>query len=133
MSARRLSEILVEESRNELLWLLKWFSRLGPIPTIIGGWAVYFYNSYFGSIDIDVVGPSYQGKFIDIIERYERTHRYEFTSKNMLGLEVASRKPIVREEQIVGYVEIDACTFEDPAPASFHEDAGQETAIFTSS
>ena len=30
----------------------------GPIPTIIGGWTVYFYNSYFGSIDIDIVGPA---------------------------------------------------------------------------
>jgi len=126
MSGRRLSEILVEESRSELLWLLRWFSRFGPIPTIIGGWAVYSYNSYFGSIDIDVVGPSDQGTFIDIVERYERTHRYEFTSKDMLGLEVTSRKPIVREEQIVGYVEIDACTFEDPAPASFHEDTSKK-------
>ena len=87
--------------------------------------AVYFYNSYFGSIDIDVIGPSHQGTFIDIVERYERTHGYEFTSKDMLGLEVTSRKPIVREEQIVGYVEIDACTFEDPALASFHEDANK--------
>lgn len=125
MSDRRLSEILVEESRSELVWLLRWFSRFGPIPTIIGGWAVYFYNSYFGSIDIDVVGPSHQGTFIDIVERYERMHEYEFTSKDMLGLEVTSRKPIVREEKIVGYVEIDACTFEDPAPASFHEDANK--------
>jgi len=126
MSDRRLSEILVEESRSELILLLRWFSRFGPMPTIIGGWAVYFYNSYFGSTDIDVVGPNHQGTFRDIVERYERTHGYDFTSKDMPGLEVTSRKPVVRDEQIVGYVEIDACTFEDPAPASFHEDANKK-------
>jgi len=92
---------------------LKWFSPFGSIPTIIGGWAVYFYNSYFGSIDIDMVGPSYQGRFIDVIERYERTHGYEFIARDPLGLEVTSRKPLTEKGKIMGYMEIDACTFED--------------------
>ena len=122
MSSRRSTEILAEESYRELVRLLKWFSSFGPIPTIIGGWAVYFYNSYFGSMDIDIVGPSHRGMFKDVIERYERAHGYEFRSRDRLGLEVVPRKPVVRDGKVVGYVEIDACTFEDPAPSGFHED-----------
>jgi len=118
--------ILVDESYKELVALLKWFANFGPIPTIIGGWAVYFYNPYFGSIDIDIVSPSHQGRFTDLIEQYERTHGYEFTSREPLGLELTSRKPIIREGKTIGYMEIDACTFEDPKPRSFHEDPSKQ-------
>jgi len=114
-------KVLVEESYSELVSLLKWFSHFGPIPIIIGGWAVYFYNSYFGSVDIDMVGPGHRGLFMDVIERYERTHGYEFVAKNQLGLEVMCRKPVIRNGKIIGYLEIDACTFEDPKPSRFHE------------
>jgi len=58
---------------------------------------------------------------MELIERYERTHGYEFIARNQLGLEVTSRKPVVRSGRVIGYVEIDACTFEDPKPSSFHE------------
>jgi len=122
MSNRKQLEVLTDDSYNELVSLLKWFSIFGPIPTIIGGWAVYFYNSYFGSIDIDIVSPSHQGHFIDLIERYQRTHRYEFMEKGPLGLEVTTRKPVVKNSKVIGYMEIDACTFEDPKPSGFHED-----------
>ena len=126
MNDRKQLEILVEDSHRELVSLLKWFSHFGPIPTMIGGWAVYFYNSYFGSIDIDIVGPSHQGRFTDIIERYERTHGYEFVQKDELGLEVTSRKPVIQNGKTIGYMEIDACTFEDPKPSSFHEDPNKQ-------
>ncbi len=126
MNNKKPLEILVEDSYNELTSLLKWFSLFGPIPTIIGGWAVYFYNSYFGSIDIDIVGPSHQGRFIDLIERYERTHGYQFITKDELGLEVTSRKPVIQNGKVIGYMEIDACTFEDPKPSSFHENPNRQ-------
>lgn len=122
MNNRKQLEVLIEDSYNELVSLLKWFSLFGPIPTIIGGWAVYFYNSYFGSIDIDIVSPSHQGHFTDLIERYERTHGYEFMEKGPLGLEATTRKPVVKNGKVIGYMEIDACTFEDPKPSGFHED-----------
>jgi len=126
MNNRKQLEILAKDSYNELLSLLKWFTHFGPIPTIIGGWAVYFYNSYFGSIDIDIVGPSHQGRFTDIIERYERTHGYEFIQKDPLGLEVTSRKPVIRNGKVIGYTEIDTSVFEDPKPSSFHEDPNKQ-------
>jgi len=53
--------ILAEHSYRELLSLLDWFYLHGPIPIIIGGWAVFFHNSYLGSADIDLVGPSMGG------------------------------------------------------------------------
>jgi len=121
MSSNKSFNTIVEDSHQELISLLKWFSLHGPIPIIIGGWAVYFYNSYFGSIDIDIVGPSHRGRFIDLIERYERTHGYEFTAKDELGLEVTSKKPVYQNDSLIGFIEIDACSFEDPKPGSFHE------------
>jgi len=54
--------ILADHSYRELLSLLDWFYLHGPIPIIIGGWAVFFYNSYLGSVDIDLVGPSMGGQ-----------------------------------------------------------------------
>ena len=33
---------------------------------------MFFYNPYFGSADVDVVGPSLNGRFDEIIEGYER-------------------------------------------------------------
>ncbi len=51
-------EVLAEESYKQLSSLLEWFSHFSLIPTLIGGWAVFVYDSYFGSVDIDLVGPS---------------------------------------------------------------------------
>jgi len=126
MNSKKQLEILIEDSYDELVSLLKWFYLFGPIPTIIGGWAVYFYNSYFGSIDIDIVGPSHQGRFVELIERYERTHGYESIARDQLGLEVTSRKPVIQNGRVIGYMEIGACTFEDPKSGNFHEDSNKQ-------
>jgi len=114
-------EVLADESYKELLNLLEWFSHFSLIPTLIGGWAVFVYNSYFGSVDIDLLGPSMGGRFLDVIERYERTHGYEEVRSAGLGIEAAYRKPITRHDRAFGYVEIDVCTFEADT-GSFHED-----------
>ena len=119
-------KVLYEESYKELLELLRWFSHLGPVPILIGGWAVYAYNSYCGSVDIDIVGESSGGKFLDAVERYELTHGYEFVSRDPLGLEKVSRKPIRRGGKVIGHTDIDACTIEDRRPARFREDGTKE-------
>lgn len=119
------AEVLAEESYRELLELLDWFSLYGPIPTLIGGWAVFVYNSYFGSVDIDLVGPSMGGRFLSIIERFERSHGYEEERRNMLGLERVLRKPILKGGKLHGYIEVDACTFESNL-AGFHENPGKK-------
>jgi hypothetical protein len=104
-----------------LLSLLDWFSHFSFIPTLIGGWAVFVYNSYFGSVDIDLVGPSMNGRFLDAIVRYERTHGYEEVRSAGLGIEVAYRKPVTSQGGVFGYAEVDVCTFEADS-GSFHED-----------
>lgn len=115
-------KVLAEESYRELLSILEWFAHFSLIPTLIGGWAVFVYNSYFGSVDIDLVGPSMGGNFLGTIERYERAHNYEEVRSAGLGIEAAYRKPIVKKNKIFGYVEIDVCTFEANV-GSFHEDS----------
>ena len=67
-------EVLAGELYEELLNLLEWFSHFSLVPTLIGGWAVFVYNSYFGSVDIDLVGPSVGGRFAEVVERYEKAH-----------------------------------------------------------
>ncbi len=116
------SEVLAQESYKELINLLRWFSKSGPTPTLIGGWAVWMYNSYLGSVDIDIVGPSLRGSFDYVIERYEEIYQYERVDRDLLGLEYVYRKPIMRGSDHVGYIEIDACSFEADT-GRFHEDS----------
>jgi len=118
-------KVLAEKSYSELSSILEWFSHFSLIPTLIGGWAVFVYNSYFGSVDVDLVGPSMSGIFLDTIERYERSHGYEEVKSAGLGIEVGHRKPIYRENEFFGYVEIDVCTSEADV-GSFHEDSSKK-------
>ncbi|RLI09764.1 hypothetical protein DRO42_03450 [Candidatus Bathyarchaeota archaeon] len=115
-----MSDILSEASYQEFLALLDWFYLKGPIPIIIGGWAVFFYNSYLGSVDIDLVGPSMGGLFYEALESYEIAHGYEEVRRGLLGLERVCRKPIIKDGELHGYVEIDACTYESNQ-SGFHE------------
>lgn len=118
-------EVLAEHSYEELLNVLEWFSNFGLIPVLIGGWAVFAHNSYFGSVDIDFVGWSMRGRFLDTIERYERVHGYEEVRSPGLGVEIAYRKPITENDRVLGYVEVDVCTFEADT-GGFHEEAGKK-------
>lgn len=115
---------LVAGSYRELLEFVRFYRHHGT-PVIIGGWAVYFYNPYFGSVDIDVVGHSYGGAFEEIIERYERTHGYEFDATPGL-VEATARKPITSKGKLVGHMEIDACSYERPGASRFKEDESLE-------
>ncbi len=55
---------LVQASFDELSHILRWLDDRegagggGPGTVLIGGWAVYVYNPYFGSLDIDLVTSS---------------------------------------------------------------------------
>jgi hypothetical protein len=115
------SRILADHSYREFLSLLDWFYLHGPIPIIIGGWAVFFHNSYLGSTDIDLVGPSMGGLFDNTLEGFERSQGYQAVTIDPLGLQTSFRKPVMEEGEIVGYIQIDACTYEQDT-AGFHED-----------
>jgi len=116
---------LAEHSYAELLKLLDWFKRRGPIPTIIGGWAVYFYNSYLGSVDIDLVGYSMGGMFDQVLAGFERSQGYELVSTGPLPFDRSYQKPVEDNGNLIGYIEIDACTFESD-PRVFQEDEEKE-------
>jgi hypothetical protein len=119
------SEIIAQYSYKELLDLLLWFHYQAPVPIIIGGWAVYFYNSYLGSVDIDLVGPSMGGLFDATLEGFERERGYQAVTSDPLHLGTSFRKPIIDSGELLGYIEIDACTFEND-PRNFHEDPSKE-------
>ncbi|MHB8568304.1 MAG: hypothetical protein ACYC7D_07445 [Nitrososphaerales archaeon] len=118
--ARRHQSPLVRGSYEELLRFVRYYRHFGT-PTIIGGWAVYFYNPYYGSVDIDVVGQSFRGSY-DVIERYERSHGYTIAQNDPLGIEVVASKPIYKSKKKIGDMEIDACSYEQRGASSFHED-----------
>jgi hypothetical protein len=57
------AQTVIEASREELTAIFQWLqSREGdpkkPLTVLIGGWAVYFFNPWYGSIDIDIVTNS---------------------------------------------------------------------------
>lgn len=114
-------EILAEHSYDELIKLGHHFSHYGPIPNVIGGWAVYFYNSYYGSIDIDIVGPTLDGRLMYILTDFQGLHDYKEEYKDELGIEKSFSKPIYDGDRHIGDVEIDACTYEEESNF-FHED-----------
>jgi hypothetical protein len=104
---------------------LRHFRHFG-VPVIVGGWAVYFYNPYYGSVDIDVVGPSLKGSFDEIIEGYERSHGYEILQQDPLGTEITASKPIYsKARKKVGDMEIDSCSYERANASLFHEDSSK--------
>ncbi len=113
---------LVKAAYQELLSFARYFRHFGT-PVIIGGWAVYFYNPYFGSVDIDVVGPSHKGAFDEIIEGYERSHGYEILQQDLLATQITASKPIrSKTGKKIGNMEIDACSYDRAGASSFHED-----------
>lgn len=118
-------EILAEYSYQELIKLGHHFSHYGPIPNIIGGWAVYFYNSYYGSVDIDIVGPTMDGRMMYILIDFQGNHDYIEVYKDELGLEKSFKKPVYDGTRHVGDVEIDACTYEEEYNI-FHENGAKK-------
>lgn len=112
---------LINESYRELINLLKYFRHFGS-PTVIGGWAVYFYNSYYGSVDIDIVGSNMQGHFNSVLDNYVRDYKYTIMKLDDFGLQTTAHKDVFREGEKVGAIEIDAATFEEKEAIKFHED-----------
>lgn len=99
-------------SLSELETLVGWFeSHYGTTVTIIGGWAVYSYNPYQGSFDIDCVGP--RSPFYQQLNLYMNSHNYVLEPRDDLGLTQFWVKHVYEKEEFIGDVHIDACSFED--------------------
>jgi len=115
---------IINESYKELIKILKYFRHFGS-PTIIGGWAVYFYNSYYGSLDIDIIGPSMRGQFNSVLDNYVRDYKYTIRQLDDLGLQTTAYRDILYNDEKVGAIEIDASTFEEKEAIKFHEDSSK--------
>jgi hypothetical protein len=73
---------VIDASREELIEIFRWVQARGeserePLTVLIGGWAVYCYNPWYGSIDIDLVTNSRARHHLMKYLRDERrfTHR----------------------------------------------------------
>jgi hypothetical protein len=54
---------IFERSLEELVEIFRWIEEHekdgeDPVSVLIGGWAVYVYNPWYGSVDIDIVTNS---------------------------------------------------------------------------
>lgn len=60
MTAYSAPRTIVEASLEELIDIFRWVharekDERNPVTVLIGGWAVYSYNKWYGSVDIDLV------------------------------------------------------------------------------
>ena len=101
-----MTDLSLEELRNFAGWMN---SILGYSPTIIGGWAVYFHSPGLGSIDIDVVLPSWEIKD-RVINKYLAANGYEVRRK-AFGVWEIVKFLVPGEEGSETY--LDVCTLQD--------------------
>ncbi|NOQ54484.1 MAG: hypothetical protein GQ558_07770 [Thermoplasmata archaeon] len=102
---------LIQASFEELTHILRWVDdRVGPDVSgpnivLIGGWAVYAYNPYFGSLDIDLVTSSrIRGSLMQHL-RDERGYRK--VADDQLAF-----RGVLLHIPAVGDIKIDFATFE---------------------
>ena len=63
MASYSLPRTAMSTSLEELMEIFRWIrahekDEKGPVTVLIGGWAVYSYNPWYGSVDIDLVTNS---------------------------------------------------------------------------
>jgi hypothetical protein len=90
-----MDEATAKAARAEFHTFVRWFNKnVGLHPIIIGGWAVDYYNDYFGSKDIDVIFEGtkdvYERRLLQFLDangyRPERTDAYTETFKKRLSV-----------------------------------------------
>ncbi len=112
---------LLEKAHDEFVNFITWMNeKIGHYPMIIGGWAVYTYNPYYGSKDIDVVFMG-RGIFQRVINLYMAANGY--TLKNRSMFETVFEKDI-KTKTGVSSINIDACSKKDKN--IFKEDSYKE-------
>jgi len=106
------AEIVRRESLSELRQLSGWFRvNHGVTISLLGGWAVYSYNPYLGSFDIDCLGP--KDPFTLHLNLYMKTHGYVLEPESPFA--AASelwRKPVYEGTTRIDDIYIDTCDFE---------------------
>ena len=78
---------MTTQSFKELVNFTKWLNKLrGHHPTILGGWAVFFYVKGLGSRDIDVLFPSPRVKH-SAVNEYFAHNGYTMNKKDAFSIE----------------------------------------------
>ena len=105
-------DIVRRDSLSELRKLSGWFrARHGLTITLLGGWAVYSYNPYLGSFDIDCVGPA--DPFTLYLNLYMKENGYVLEPESPFGAAAELwKKPIYKGDTWIADISIDACDFE---------------------
>ncbi len=106
------AEIVRRESLAELRKLAGWFSaKHGVTIVLLGGWAVYSYNPYLGSFDIDCLGP--KDPFMLHLNLYMNANGYVLEPESPFGAAAESwKKPVYQDDAKIDDIYIDACDFE---------------------
>jgi hypothetical protein len=112
---------LLERAHDEFVNFIMWMNeKIGHYPMIIGGWAVYSYNPYYGSKDIDVVFMG-RGIFQRVINLYMAANGYTLKARGLF--ETVFEKDI-KTKTGISSINIDACSKEDKN--IFKEDTSKE-------
>lgn len=87
-------EPIANESMKELKKLFSWFHAReahleSPISILVGGWAVYSYNRYWGSVDIDIITNSKTKRSL----KYFLISREGYETDPLTGNSVIKRTP----------------------------------------
>jgi hypothetical protein len=119
------SDEMIRKSRAELHAFVRFFNqKIGYEPIIIGGWAVDYYNPYYGSKDIDVVFPVKKERYDPILKHYFKAEGHELVSKDLLGTVKTYRKICADADGRPYYIDIDACDIGDKN--TFHTNPDRE-------
>ncbi|MEK6924280.1 MAG: hypothetical protein AABW54_03525 [Candidatus Micrarchaeota archaeon] len=110
---------IYEESHEELSEFVSWFNRhKGFNPLVIGGWAVYHYNPYFESKDIDVIFEHPRKAWDPMLMEYFGAHGYQWLDKDkhalVPGAPNLSLVQTFRKKAGGEYIDVDACSASDP-------------------
>src|SRR5947209_231036 len=102
---------LEQRSMGELLYLLDWYNQNPSYKSskplvLVGGWAVYAYNPYYGSVDIDLVTSSRFRK--RVLHEARLAREFEKLGDRDVGTE---RVALKTED---GEVIVDLATFSEP-------------------
>ena len=96
MASYSLPRTAMSSSLEELMEIFRWIrahekDESGPVTVLIGGWAVYSYNPWYGSVDIDLVTNSRSRQNLMWYLRNERG--FVFQRDDMVPTTVAKNVP----------------------------------------
>jgi len=108
------ADVIRRASLSELRQLANWFRiNHGLDIVLLGGWAVYSYNPYLGSFDVDCLGPA--DLFTSQLNIYMQANGYVLELESSFGAASETwKKHVVVNGRTIGAIQIDACDFDFP-------------------